>query len=87
MNLLVKMKALLLAALAIGPIIHAADLPNFTSRAVTDPLLKIQTSTGLLPEKDDGSINARRDESHKPPIYKKALGKFEFAFVTYAFSN
>ncbi len=79
----------LLACVAISatcPALHAADLPNFTSRVVTDPLLKIQTSTKLLPEKDDNSIGGRRDESHKPPLYKKALGKFD-VFMLEPFSR
>ena len=43
---------------------------DFTKRQVTDPLLKISTSTQLLPASDDKGLDAKRDEDHVPPVYK-----------------
>ncbi len=59
----------------------AADLENFTSDSVTDPLLKIVSAHKILDKQDDKMLGARRDESHDPPIYKKALGKFNVFLV------
>ncbi len=49
--------------------LHAAE-PDITSRKVTDPLLQISSRTKLLPEKDDQSFRATRDEAHVPPVYR-----------------
>lgn len=65
-----------------GPaLLRAGDLENFTSRAVTDPLLVINTSEVLLPASSDRLLNARRDDASRPPMYKKALGKFNVLVV------
>lgn len=48
---------------------------DFTKRTVTDPLLKISTSTSLLPEKDDKALQAIRDEKHVPPVYRRLWGQ------------
>jgi hypothetical protein len=61
--------------------VQAADLEGFTSRSVTDPLLIVNTSELLLPADSDKVLNARRDEDGKPPMYKKALGKFNVLVV------
>lgn len=61
--------------------LQAEDLANFTGRAVTDPLLTVNTSEVLLPAASDRLLNARRDDSSKPPMYKKALGKFNVLVV------
>jgi hypothetical protein len=51
-------------------LIYADDL-DFTKRSLTDPLLKITTSTTLLPEKDDKWLGGVRDEKHVPPVYRR----------------
>ena len=72
----------ILAALFIAvPYLGAADLDNFTSDSVTDPLLKIKSAHAILDKQDDQMLGARRDDSHNPPIYKKALGKFNVLLV------
>ncbi len=53
----------------------SAIAADFTKRSVTDPMLKISTSSTLLPEKDDPSLGARRDEDAKPPMYRRIFGR------------
>ena len=48
---------------------------DITKREVTDPLLKISTSTSLLPAKDDRGLKATRDEKHIPPVYRHIFGQ------------
>ncbi len=64
-----------------SPCLFAADLEDFTKESVTDPLLKITSAHSLLPKQDDQILGARRDDGHEPPIYKKALGKFNVFLV------
>jgi len=55
---------------AISSLVKAQDI-DFTKRTVTDPLLKITTSSALLPAKDDKWLGATRDEKHVPPVYRR----------------
>ncbi|MEQ1750552.1 MAG: hypothetical protein ABL974_14085 [Prosthecobacter sp.] len=61
--------------------LQAEDLASFTDRTVTDPLLVVNTSEVLLPAASDKLLSARRDDTSKPPMYKKALGKFNVLVV------
>ena len=53
-----------------------ADEPDYTKREVTDPLLKISSTTRFLPAvKDDQQLGATRDDKHVPPVYKRLWSK------------
>lgn len=54
---------------------------DITARAVTDPLLKIETSETLLPKHDKLMVKMRIDEDHKPPLYKTLLQKTDVFLV------
>lgn len=54
--------------------VRAQDI-DITKREVTDPLLKITTSTQLLPEKDDKGLSAKRNEKSTPPMYSRIFGQ------------
>ncbi|MEI6279374.1 MAG: hypothetical protein WCQ16_08340 [Verrucomicrobiae bacterium] len=60
----------ILVIAAFASVTYAQDL-DFTKRSVTDPLLKISTSTTLLPAKDDRMLGGIRDEKHVPPVYRR----------------
>jgi hypothetical protein len=65
------MRLILLATVAAAPSFSFAEEIDYTKRTVTDPLLKISSSTTLLPEKDDKGLGAARDEKHVPPVYRR----------------
>ena len=70
-----------LLVLMIGaPVAKALDL-DLTKRDVTDPLLKISTSTSLLPEKDDKFLGGKRDDKHVPPVYARLWSKQDVLMI------
>lgn len=66
--------ALVMTVVASGYAVDPQPM-DITKREVTDPLLKISTSTSLLPKNDDRGLNATRDDKHTPPVYRRIFGQ------------